>query len=227
MVTYTRRLGVAVFVAVGLYFALMVGLAAFVLHPPLLGWIGLAVAASIATLAVGLGLAFLSRMRTNAPRLHPRSGAVHRLLVVADVDVEPDEIGSAVRLRTVGRRADVRVVAPVVASTLHVLSADEEHETFDATQRLRSTIGALAAAGITASGVVGTDDPLQAVGDVLSEFPADEILLIARLQSRRLWLDQDFERRARDLFGVPVSTVFGEPSVVTARAGVTLSTNPV
>ena len=72
-------------------------------------------------------------------------------------------------------------------------------------------MAALAEAGIPAQGAIGTDDPLQATGDVLHDFPADEILLVGPLPSQRQWLDRDFERRARDLFGVPVSTVFGAP----------------
>jgi hypothetical protein len=205
------RLAWLVFAPIGLYVALMLGLAAFVVHPPLLGWIGLAVMGVMALAAGSRALAFFSRMRTNAERLHPHAGVVYRLLVVTDVDVEPAEICSSVGLRTIGRRTEVRVVAPVIASPLHFVSADEESEAFDAARRLQATLAALAKAGIPAQGAVGTDDPLQAVGDVLHDFPADEILLVGPLPSRRQWLDRDFERRARDLFGVPVSTVFGAP----------------
>lgn len=205
------RLAQLVFLTIGLYVALMLGIAAFVVHPPLLGWIGLAVVGVVALLAGTLAVAFFSRVRTNAERLHPHPGGVYRLLVVTDVDVEPAEICSSVGLRTIGRRAEVRVVAPVIASPLHYVSADEERESFDAARRLQATLAALANAGIPAQGAVGTDDPLQAVGDALRDFPADELLLISRLQPARSWLDRDFELRARDLFGVPVSTVFGAP----------------
>jgi len=205
------RLAQLVFVTIGLYVALMLGIAAFVVHPPLLGWIGLAVSGVICLLVAALSVAFFSRMRTNAERLHPHAGAVYRLLVVTDVDVEPAEICSSVGLRTIGRRAEVRVVAPVIASALHFVSTDEDREGSDAAGRLRATLAALAKAGIPAQGAIGTDDPLQAVGDALRGFPADELLLVTRLQSARSWVDRDFERRARDLFGVPVSTVFGAP----------------
>jgi len=198
-----------VFLPILLYVALMFGLALFVAHPPLLGWVGLAVVAVVALLAGALALAFFSRMRTNADRLHPHTGPLFRLLVVSDVDAEPAELRSAVGLRTIGRRVEVRVVAPVLASPLHFFSADEDGERSDAARRLRSTVAALANAGIPARGLIGADDPLQAVDDALRGFPADEILLVSRLQSARSWLDRDFERRARDLFGVPVSTLFG------------------
>jgi hypothetical protein len=206
------RLVQLVFVPIGLYVAVMLGIAALVVHPPLLGWIGLAVSSVIALSAGALALAFFTRMRTNADRLHPRPAALYRLLVVTDVDVEPAQLRSSVRLRTTGRRAEVRVVAPVVTSPLHFFSADEEHEDAAARRRLRATLAALAKAGIPARGGLGTDDPLQAVGDALRGFPADEILLVTRLESTRSWVDRKFERRARDLFGVPVSTVFGPSS---------------
>lgn len=207
-----------VFVPVVLYVALMLALAGLVVHPPLLGWIGLAVVAAVALLAAALAVAFFSRMRTNAPRLHPHAGAVYRLLVVSDVDVEPEEIQSAVWLRALGRSSEVRVVAPVVASALHFAAADEEHEGLEAVHRLQATLKALAASGIPAQGSIGTDDPLQAVGDALAGFAADEIVLVGALPSHRVWLERDFERRARDAFGVPVSTVYGavpEQSAVT------------
>jgi hypothetical protein len=205
-------LRLVIFVPIGLYVALMLALAAFVVHPPLLGWIGFAVAAAVALLAGALAVAFFSRMRTNTDRLHPRTEPVYRLLVVTNSDVEPAELRSAVRLRALGRRVDVRVIAPVIATTLHFATADEADESAAAERRLEATLAALAVAGIAARGSVGTDDPLQATADVLAGFHAHEILLVSPLRSRRSWLDRDFERRARDLFGVPVSTVFGTRS---------------
>lgn len=191
------------------YLALMLMLAAFVVHPPALGWIGFGVSAAV-VLAIGaVALALIPRMRTNAVRLHPREGLVYRLLIVTDVEAEPAEISSAVRLRVLGRRGEVSIVTPVIATPLHFLAADEAREHRAAAARLQATLRSLVDAGIKAHGVVGSDDPLEAVGDVLAGFPADEILLVASLPSRRGWLDEDFEERARDLFGVPVSTVFG------------------
>ena len=201
-----------VFGSVVLYFGLMTALAAFVVHPPLLGWIGLAAATAAGLLAATLTVVFLSRMRTNAVRLRPRAGAVYRLLVVSDVDVEPAELSAAVALRTRGRRAQIHVVAPVMSAGLHFLTAEEDREQASAAGRLARALRTLAEAGIVARGTIGTDDPLQAVGDALIDFAADEVLLVSALQSRRSWLDRDFELRARDTFGVPVSTVFGPPA---------------
>jgi len=204
-----RSLMLLVFGPIVAYLAVLLAIAAFVVHPPTLGWIGLLVAATVALVLGGIAVTLFSRMRTNIERRHPHPGLIYRLLVVADSDVEPAELCSAARLRVLGRHAEVRVVAPVVARPLHFLSADEDRERGEAQQRLESVLRALADIGIHAQGVVGTDDPLQAAADALAGFRADEILLVDSLPASRGWLDRDFERRARDLFDLPVSTVFG------------------
>lgn len=204
-----RELVRFVFLPIGVYVSAMLLLSVFVTHPPALGWIGLAVATIVALLAGGLVVVLFPRMSVNGPRLHPHSSPVHRLLLVLDVDVDAAELGSAVGLRMIGRRAEVRVVAPVVATPTHFAFGDEQAESDEAALRLRTALTDLADAGIRAEGTVGTDDPVQAVGDVLADYPADEILFVGAISPTRGWLDRDFERRVRDLFGVPVSTVFG------------------
>jgi hypothetical protein len=129
---------------------------------------------------------------------------------VVDVDIEPSELCSAARLRVIGRCSEVHVVAPVAPRPLHFLAADEERERYDAKRRLQEALDSLLGANIHARGGVGTDDPLQAAADALVGFPADEILFVGSLPSARDWRERDFELRARDILGVPVSTVFGE-----------------
>jgi hypothetical protein len=207
--TGARTLALLIFGPVVIYLMVMFGLALFVVHPPTLGWIGLAVVSAVTLLAGSAALLAIPRLRSSGPRLHPRSGLVYRLLIVTDAEVEPDELSTAVRLRVLGRRAEVRIVTPIIAMPLHYFAADEDDEGRQAAVRLQESLRALVEADVHAEGVVGTDDPLQAVADVLAGFPADEILLVGSLPSRRNWLDRDFERQARDRFGVPVSTVFG------------------
>lgn len=204
-----RSIAPLVFLTVTAYSALMLGLALFVLHPPALGWVGLGLAAVAGWLGGALVVWLFAGTRTSSVRLHPRPGDVYRLVIVADVDVEAVELVSAVRLRVLGRAAEVRVVAPVITTPLHFLTAAEEPEREEARRRLQTTLRQLRDAGIRAEGGVGVDDPLQALGDVLGDFPADEILLVGSLPAEREWLDRSFERQARDIFGVPVATVFG------------------
>lgn len=204
-----RSIAPLVFLTITAYSALMLALAVFVLRPPPLGWIGLGLAIAAGWVGGAAVVWLFTGTRTSSVRLHPRPSDVYRLVIVTAANVEANELVSAVSLRLLGRTGEVRVVAPVLTTPLRFLAAAEEAEREEASRRLQTTLAVLRDAGIDAGGAVGVDDPLQAVGDVLGDFPADEILLVGSLPARRGWLDRDFERRARDVFGLPVATVFG------------------
>ena len=180
--------------------------AAFVVEPSTIGWIGLAVVAAIGLAVGSLAAALFSRTRANPRQRHPHRDHVFRLLVVADAYCEPEKLVGAVQQTLAGRPAAVRVTAPVLASPLKVLTDSEAGEQDDARVRLEDTLNALAGAGIEASGAVGDDDPLQAIGDALFAFPADELLVVSD-PGRRRWLERNLERKARDAYGVHVRTL--------------------
>jgi hypothetical protein len=189
-----------VYVAVLLVVALLV-------RPPLVGWIGLAVVAAIGLAITGLAAALYPRSRTNAPRLHPHPDGRMRLLVVADAHCDGSKLCRAVEQFVPGRDADVFVVSPLLPSALHFLADDERDAAVDARARLDEALQGLARIGVAARGVVGADDPLQAVGDALAVFPAGHVLLAPSRRGRRHWLERDLERQVRDAFGVGVSSV--------------------
>jgi hypothetical protein len=191
------------------YLAALVLVAALVVRPSTLGWVGLGVVSAGTLLAAGLVVFLFPRMRAYGARLHPRVGDTVRLLVVTDAHCDSRPISEAVRRRVAGRTAEVLVVAPVLVSPLHFLAGDEHREAEDARVRLTDALQALGHLGIDARGVVGADDPLQAIADALAGFPADEVVLVAS-PGHRFWLEQGIERRARDLYGVHVSTVIAE-----------------
>lgn len=189
------------------YLAVLLLVAAFVVGPSTLGWVGLGIVSAIG-LAIGATASVLyPRSRSNAPRLHPRPGAPVRLLVVADAHCSGTALCRAVQQTLAGRPAEVFVLAPVLASPLHFLTDAEEAEREDARVRLTEALQGLARAGIQARGALGSDDPLQAIGDTLVDFHAGEILRVAPEQRRRSWLERDLARRARDSYGLHVSTV--------------------
>jgi hypothetical protein len=207
MIMARRSLALAIFAPIVVYLVAMILLAALSLHPPLLGWIGLGLV-SVLALAIGAAATVLApRMAVNAVHLHPHGEELYRLLIVAAAEADPDELRAAVELKLLGRRGEVRVVAPVTPAGLPFLTTDETQALREAERRLRGVIATLAAVQIPARGVVGADDPLQATGDLLADFEADEILLVATQAAHRHWSEQHFERRARDLFGLPVSTL--------------------
>ncbi len=191
------------------YLGVLLAIALFVVTPSALGWIGFGVVAMMGLL-IGFAIAGLYPLtRTNAVRVHPRPGEPLRLLVVADRSCDNPTLCRGVERRIGGRGAEVVVVAPVLASPLHFLTDAERSEREDAKARLDEALAGLARAGIRARGVVGSDDPLQAIGDALTGFPASEVMLAAPAASRRHWLEHDLERKVRDVYGVPVSVLEG------------------
>lgn len=187
------------------YLAVLFLVGVFVVEPSTLGWVGFGVAAVVGLLIGGVVSYLYPRSRANAARVHSRLGERFRLLVVADARCDRAELCRAVQRSLAGRPGEVFVLAPVLASPLHFLTDAEEGEREDARVRLTEAVLGLEGLGIESHGMVGGDDPLQAIGDALAGFPATEILLVAR--ERRSWLEHDLERKTRDAFGVHVSTV--------------------
>jgi hypothetical protein len=187
------------------YLAVVFLVGVFVAKPTTLGWIGFGVAAAVGLLIGAVASSLYPRSRANAARVHPRLGERLGLLVVADGRCDSAELCRAVQRSLAGRPGEVLVLAPVLASPLHFLTDDEEGEREDARARLTETVLGLERLGIESHGMLGGDDPLQAIGDALAGFAASEILLVA--PDRRSWLEHDLERKARDAFGVHVSTV--------------------
>jgi hypothetical protein len=185
-------------VPVGIYLAILLTVAGLHTHPSALGWIGLGVVFGL-SLAVAIGaLVLFPRMRANVEA--PESPDPHRLLVLADARCPGDRICDSVAARLAGRDADVLVVAPVLASPLHYLADDEDAERHEAEKRLAAVVTGLRRRGLHVEGRIGDDDPLQALGDALAEFPAGEALLVTSADGH--WLEGSLFERARRL--VPV-----------------------
>ncbi|HET7568817.1 MAG TPA: hypothetical protein VFJ91_12550 [Gaiellaceae bacterium] len=194
----SRTAALAIAAPVLVYVAILALVAGFVTHPPLVGWIGLAVVAALgAALAAGLSLLF-PRMRANVePAAAPER---ERLLVLADASCPGERLCDTVAARIAGRRAEVLVVAPVLASPLHYLAGDEDAETREAQARLDAVLAGLRRRGLHAQGRLGSDDPLQSLGDALAGFPAGEALVVTSPAAH--WLEPGLFERARRL--VPV-----------------------
>ncbi len=180
------------------YLVLLVLVAALWVKPPLIGWIGLAVVAALAAVVTGGAFVLFPRMRRNVDAV---SGVERRrLLVLVDTTCPALEIRDSIVAALAGPEPEVLVVAPVLASPLHYLAGDERAERADAEARLAAVVDGLRAAGVDARGRIGDDDPVQALGDALAEFPAVEALVVTSTETH--WLEHDLFERARQL--VPV-----------------------
>ncbi|MGD0714166.1 MAG: hypothetical protein ABSB24_08280 [Gaiellaceae bacterium] len=206
----TRTTVLTVAAPVGAYLMLLVLVAALWVKPPLLGWIGLAVVAVLsATIATG-ALVLFPRMRRNVDPVE--GSARRRLLVLADARCSATEICGSIVAALAGPNPEVLVVAPVLASPLHYLFGDEKAEQAEAEARLDAIVDGLRAEGIAARGRIGDDDPVQALGDALAEFPAVEALVVTSAHTH--WLEGDLFERGRKLVPVLQHVVATEPAAV-------------
>jgi hypothetical protein len=105
----------------------------------------------------------------------------------------------------------VLVVAPALNSWLRRWLSDEDGARHRAEERAAAVAERLEQSGVHAEGRAGDGDPLLAIADALSTFPAHEILIAAR-SGRSSQIAEELGSRARARFALP-----------TFRAGESLS----
>src|SRR4051812_38352249 len=127
-----------------------------------------------------------------------------RLLVVADWAVDARAVLSACPHPTSG---DQREVALLIPAWLHGFDwmGDPRASTPCAGRQLEAIVSLAAARGVEfTSARVGDPDVLTSICDVLTEWPADEVLLCSRARRWRLSHPLHLEWRARRLTGLTV-----------------------
>jgi hypothetical protein len=191
-------------IAAGLViYALIVAL---VIHPPPLGWVGFAI---VSIIVLGLGalapLAF-ERTRVSPQRPAATGDAMKRLLVIADPHCSETALGAEILARLHGHVA-VHLVVPVRVSHLHYLTDDESKEGQKAEQSMSISVGLLQKRGVSTTGSVGSDKPLESMTDALGFFPATEVLLATPPEEESYWLERDLLEKASALTAVPVRQV--------------------
>jgi hypothetical protein len=178
-------------------------------------WTWVIVTTALATaglLAIGY---FASRSRHpsafDAPRRPAASSSpadgVYRVLVVADANLgsETVTVTEEIVAHAAGRRVEAFVIAPELRSRLAHWTGDDSQQGH-AERHLGETLTGLEAAGVPASGMVGSDHPIQAADDALRMFPADELVLVTDA-GRANWLEDDAISATRERYGIPVTHV--------------------
>jgi hypothetical protein len=130
-----------------------------------------------------------------------------RILVIANETVGGAKLREAIRERSAGRRPEVLVVSPALASPLRHWVSDEDEARAAAQHRLDDSLARLGEAGIHVRGEVGDSDPLQAIEDALRTFGADEIVISTHPEGRSHWLEKGLVDQARERFGLPITHV--------------------
>jgi hypothetical protein len=160
---------------------------------------------------VVFGFAALASLVGPRERVSARSPADavderRRLLVVADAFCSEPVLCDEIQARLDGAVA-VHLVVPVRVSHLHFLANDEAEERRDAEQTMVIVVGLLQRRGISATGAVGTDKPLESMTHALAAFPATQVLLALPPEGEWYWFERDLLEKARGLTELAVTQV--------------------
>jgi hypothetical protein len=129
-----------------------------------------------------------------------------KLLVVATAPVDEDTVRSEVRRRSGDEEAEVRVVAPAAElSPLQWLANEEDDARAQAEERAQQTAAAADPEAARVEASVGDPDPVQAIEDMLRDFPADELIVVTRRDDEATFLEKDAGTEAYERFGLPVT----------------------
>lgn len=146
----------------------------------------------------------LETHQASAPRLVSRPRNRRRVLVVAVDAVVPERLADA----------DVLVVAPALNTWLRRWLSDEDSARRRAEKRAAVLVERLRPWSAHVEGRIGDADPLLAIADALSTFPADQIV-IATPPDFSVARAETLIARARDRFSVPVDRT-GAPLAIAA-----------
>jgi len=130
-----------------------------------------------------------------------------RVLVIANRTLAGEELRTLLRRRG-GGGAELRVVAPILASRVHYIASDIDHELEDARERLAATLAWASREDLQATGKVG--DPNAALGaieDELRLFGADEVIISTHPPGKSNWLETGIVERLQEELNVPVTHV--------------------
>jgi hypothetical protein len=136
-----------------------------------------------------------------------RDSSRRRVLVIANRTLAGEELRTLLRRRG-GGGAELRVVAPILASRVHYIASDIDQEREEAQERLAAAIAWASREGLHATGKVG--DPNAALGaieDELRLFGADEVIISTHPPGKSNWLETGIVQRLRDELNVPVTHV--------------------
>jgi GABA permease len=140
------------------------------------------------------------------------AGDGDRILVIANQTVTGAELMSAIANRASGReKLELRVICPALTrSRLELIASDTDQARAEAEARLGSSLEALRATGLRASGQIGDEDPIQATADALRESGADEMIVSTHPPSQSRWLERGVVEQLRDRFRLPLTHVVVE-----------------
>ena len=135
-----------------------------------------------------------------------------KVLVVANRTADSDELHAALVERANDGPIDVTLLAPAAWEVV-----DPHGGRQSAWRRLNAALTRLAAAGITARGVVGDPDPVAAVQGIWDAERFDEVIVATLPRHLSRWLGLDLPHRVEHLTGGPTRHVVATERPVAAQ----------
>jgi hypothetical protein len=153
-------------------------------------------------------------LRRGPPQRRLRTAPAHAgadderrvILLVNEVAAGP-QVVEAIERAAAGRRGQVLVVSPALASPVRRWTSDLGDARAQAERRLEESLSALHASGIEARGEIGDEDPMRAIEDALRTFGADEIIISTRREAPATRRERDSAAAARERFALPITQV--------------------
>jgi hypothetical protein len=136
---------------------------------------------------------------------------MRRYLIVANRTLAGTHLTTKVRELHERRPSSFYIVVPATPPHDHSFSEGEARAI--AKRRLESALALLAGIGVEAEGEVGDERPTYAIQDVLTEREVDEIIVSTLPPGVSHWLKRDLPHRIEVEFGLPVTTVMGQPEL--------------
>ena len=131
-----------------------------------------------------------------------------RILVLATDSVDAGDVRAALPDEEALEGAEVLVVAPAVnSSPLAFWVSDSDEAIADAESAAQRTAQALAEGGARTRATTGESEPLLALQDALTTFPADRVVVFTRSEDSARYREDDVVGEAERRFGVPVTEV--------------------
>jgi hypothetical protein len=127
-----------------------------------------------------------------------------RVLVIADESCVDPAFAVELSEHSAGRQISVLVIAPAIGSRIGRWTGDDSQYAA-ARKHLDDTVAALAAAGISATGETGAEDPLQAADDGVREFAPSEIVFVTKAGTETDWVERGVIEAASSRYAVPVT----------------------
>lgn len=126
-----------------------------------------------------------------------------KILALVSEPVSGEALRSAIGTEAADA-AEVLVVAPALNSRTRFLLADPDPAIERAEQVQQESVERLGEAGIDAAGDTGESDPLLALQDALTTYPADEIVIFTHAGGKQNWLEEGVVEAAQERFRQPV-----------------------